>query len=146
MTSELIYRHLCKHDQVERHLTREYPTAVSNEGWCPGGSDEWLDPERVLVIEDEEFGELDSHISPLPALYLAGIEAATDASPYGGPLPESYLRTVHVAIDAAIAALADEGYALYRPADCDQIAWYVVHPVADKRDYHLVPVDLKDDE
>lgn len=27
----------CDHGKTERHLTRELPTAVSNEGWCEGG-------------------------------------------------------------------------------------------------------------
>jgi len=31
------------------------PTAISNEGWCPGGSETVLDPERVV------FRAWDSH-------------------------------------------------------------------------------------
>jgi hypothetical protein len=30
-------REACKHGVWYEHLTRDLPTAVSNEGWCPGG-------------------------------------------------------------------------------------------------------------
>lgn len=71
MPTELWLVHTCDHGKDRPHRFPEPPPGgylpgdLILERSCEGGSVEVLDPERVLVFEEEEFGlpEYDCHIS-----------------------------------------------------------------------------------
>lgn len=60
MASHLIFQTDCEHAGFDRtHRLADRQDAL----WCPGPVRRVLDPTRVIIIEDEEFGELDAHIT-----------------------------------------------------------------------------------
>lgn len=54
MSSELVYRKPCEHGSMRRH-TVDWPLPVATNAndfmakWCPGGVEQVLDPDKVLV-------------------------------------------------------------------------------------------------
>jgi hypothetical protein len=64
-----------------RHSDQSYDHSDWQTSWkCPGGSRIRLDPDRRMVIEDKEFGEVVAHITVQDVLDALGIDSEdTDA-------------------------------------------------------------------
>lgn len=62
----------CDHEHLGPHLTRELPTAISNEGWCQGGS-VLTEGDYVLIEKvDGEWPEWATASLSDPPLYELG--------------------------------------------------------------------------